>query len=544
MNFQDEKVNSLSVFITITMSENEDSQGFPLPQVAEALKPFIRTRQEALHIRRVLSLYLASHIEGLPNGDVSPISLATPSSEVCVKRIPSELTGVRRDYLLALQANIKARENYARFTREIENVSDVKSRDDILNSENDKSAAISTYLNLFEARQRHEKLRILQVYVDLLAKKGAAQPEYFTLESVNDEVGPAPELTFAPESNSSNSATQDANIQALTTRLEKALLRANSGLQRERTLLAEAKEKYQNAATSEPSSGARIHALTRTRDELVSWLEGQLAKVNEAEDRSEARTPSSPADEKIDIEQQKVAIQKLYKDYFKIRKSLINLASKPRTTHSLEKLNIHQGKEPNTSEPSQPEPNPEASSLLPPLTEHLIPAANAQTALFHEQTHISRAASDQTKATDRMLQKLADESHLLHKYPIPATQPRSENIVTEPKLLTSPFGVVFGTEEGADIVDKARAWAFAADAAKTAQNEAIEQKLRRGEEYATAAQSTLVEIESLLGGEGEMEEGLDEDIWTEKRERKQSRRGGRGVWSGMDGMIGADKARA
>jgi len=525
------------------MSAINNSQSFPLPQVAEALKPFIKTRQEALHIRRVLSLYLASHIEGLPNGDLSPISLATPGSQVRVKRIPPELTGVRRDYLLALQANIKAKEKYACLSKKIEDVSSLDSRDDLLTSDNDKSTAVSTYLDLFEAQQKHEKLRIFQDYVTLLAKKNAAQPEYLTLESVNDEI--APEPTFTPEINEPGPAFHDANIQALTTRLEMALLQANRGLQRERTLLAAAKEKYQNTATCEPSDAARIHALTRTRDELVSWLEEQLGKVNDTEDRSEAKAPSSAADETIDIEQRKVAIQKIYKDYLNIRKSMIVLASKPRTVHPLEEINIQGGEEPTTPESTQPEPNPEASTLLPYLTEHLIPAADAQTALFQEQTHIARATADQTKATDRMLQKLADESHLLANHPIPATQPRCQNIVTEPKLLpSSPLGHIEGTKGGADIVEKARAWAFAADAARTAQNEAIEQKLRRGEEHAAAARGTLVEMENLFGGDVEGEEGVEEDIWIEGKGRKESRRRGNGVWSGVDGRIGVDRARA
>jgi len=527
------------------MSAINNSQSFPLPQVTEALKPFIKTRQEVLHIRRVLSLYLASHIEGLPNGDLSPISLATPGSQVRVKRIPPELTGVRRDYLLALQANIKAKEKYARLTREIENVSCLESRDDISSSENDKSAAVSTYLDLFEAQRKHEKLSIFRRYVETLAKKNAARPGYLTLESINDEVGPAPEPTFTPEINKPGSAYQDADIQKLITRLEKTLLQANRGLQRERTLLAKAKEKYQNTAPCEPSSAARIHALTRTRDELVSWLEEQLAKVNEAEDKPEAKAPSSPADETIDIEERKVAIQKLYNDYLDIRKSLIVLASKPRTCQSLEKLNMNEGEERNTPELSQPEPISEASILLPYLTEHLIPAIDAQTALFHQQTHISRAASDQTKATDRMLQKLADESYLLANHPIPATQPRSQNTITEPKLLpSSPFGVISGTKGEADIVEKARAWAFAANAARTAQNEAIGRKLRGGEEHAAAAKSTLGEMENLLGGDMEGEEGGEEDIWIEGKGRKESRRRGKGVWTGVDGSIGIDKGRA
>jgi hypothetical protein len=527
------------------MSAINNSQSFPLPQVAEALKPFIKTRQEVLHIRRVLSLYFASHIEGLPNGDLSPISLATPGSQVRVKRIPPELTGVRRDYLLALQAHIKAKEKYALLTKQIENLSILDSQDDLLKSDHDTSAAVSTYLDLFEARQKHEKLRILQSYVDLLAKKDAAQPEYLTLASVNNEVGPAPEPTFTPETNKSGSASHDANIQALTTRLEKALLQANRGLQRQRILLAEAKEKYQNTTTCEPSGDAKIHALTRTRDELVTWLEEQLAKVNETEDNSKPEAPSSPAEETIDIEQRKVAIQKLYKDYLDIRKSLISLASKPRTVQSLENINMNEGEERNTPEPSQPEPISEASILLPYLTEHLIPAFDAQTALFHEQTHISRAASHQTKATDRMLQKLADESYLLANHPIPSTKPRSQNTITEPKLLpSSPFGVISGTKGEADIVEKARAWAFAANAARTAQNEAIGRKLRGGEEHAAAAKSTLGEMENLLGGDVEGEEGGEEDIWIEGKGRKESRRRGEGVWTGVDGSIGIGKGRA
>lgn len=102
------------------MAEDDSSQEYPLSKVTEALKSYVKTRQEVLHIRRVSSRYVASHFEDLLSDDLSPISLVTLCSDIKAKEIPSQITGLRKDFLLALQANCKAKRRFAQVAKDID----------------------------------------------------------------------------------------------------------------------------------------------------------------------------------------------------------------------------------------------------------------------------------------------------------------------------------------------------------------------------------------------------------------------------------------
>lgn len=529
----------------MTLSEQGAKQPFPLPKVAEALKPFIKTRQEALRIRRVLSLYLASQIEGLPNGNPSPLSLATQEEGIHVKEIPNEIKGLRRDYLLALQANVRAKEEYARAADKCGGRSSRKGPGGAPPGERDSSAMVSTYLDLFEARQEHAKLRILQDYADVLAKKDAAQPEYFTPESIVNEIGTAPGLASTWEHDTTDQVGKGEDVQVQITRLEKALLRASISLQREKKLLAEAKEKYRNIASDTskgPNQNARNYALSRTRDELVSWMEEQLSKIKDTEDGSEVHAYRDPEKDASIIEQRKVVIQRLYNDYLDVRKTLIALASKPRSVHNVEDLRVQGVKTAKIAEQGPPTADFGAATALPYITEHLIPAVDTQQALLQQESYISKALSDQNRTTEKMLNRLADESHLLANYPLLAAQPRFKKAAAAlggPKLQPSPLGDTEDSQEESTLVQRGRAWAFAADAAKAAQDEALERKLYHGEEHAEAAKSTLKELQNLLNGSRNSNEDDEGDIWVEETQSKASRKKD-SCWIGLDGKIGVD----
>ena len=91
-------------------------------RITESLGPHIKTRSEALRIRRILTLYLASALAVSNGRMISPMSLAIPGQDVYVKSIPSDISGIRRDYLLALQAHVKARQNYERTSRKLSQI--------------------------------------------------------------------------------------------------------------------------------------------------------------------------------------------------------------------------------------------------------------------------------------------------------------------------------------------------------------------------------------------------------------------------------------
>ena len=145
------------------------------------------------------------------------------------------------------------------------------------------------------------------------------------LDSIANEVGPAPDPTVRMEDGEPGNELTDANAQAPSLVWKKAQ-RANSALQRERTLLAKVEAKYGDAAASDCSKArsrnARIHALSQTRNQLLTWTEEQLAEVPETKGVFEAQAPSYPAVEKTDNGNRVATMQKLYKDYLGVRRSL------------------------------------------------------------------------------------------------------------------------------------------------------------------------------------------------------------------------------
>ncbi|KAL8824064.1 MAG: hypothetical protein Q9191_005323 [Dirinaria sp. TL-2023a] len=502
----------------------------PLTEVAEALRPFIKTRQEALRIRRILSLYLASTVQGsTPDG--LPFDLpVSSSSEMRVNEIPSRITGLRRDYLLALQANIRARNEYDAISESISESSNALNAGKSRQINGEASSATTTYLGLLQAQRKHEKLSIVNDYIDELGKKESAKLDYLTLASVQKTIQPVPDLPFTMEDNVFTALTDNSNIENLTARLERTLLSANAALERERRLLAQTKSQFQadvaSGASNDTNPCAKIHALTRTRNELIAWTEDRLAKIDEQDDDVE---DLDPTDNYIGIEQQKENTTRLYKDYLDARRRLIELTTEKRSVHQIPDPVVQKPKASKPIQETTLHSSAEASKILPCVTEHLIPAADAQKAMHQQKAHILNSLTVQKKITADMLDKLADESHLLANYPIPTEQPSLRTNIPSlggPKLSPSSLGGIPSYDGESSILAKGRMWASAADSARIANNATLSEHLEHGEKHARAAETSLDELRKLLNG-GVEHQG---DIWTEEDRHNP--------WTGLSGRIG------
>src|SRR2546423_7227146 len=75
-----------------------------------ATKSATMSSDENLRIRRFLTLYLASLI-AFPDKQPSHFQLCHPETALDVQSIPTEVVGLRRQYLKEIQANIKARQD-------------------------------------------------------------------------------------------------------------------------------------------------------------------------------------------------------------------------------------------------------------------------------------------------------------------------------------------------------------------------------------------------------------------------------------------------
>lgn len=531
------------------MAEILQNEEFPLPEVVKSLSPFIKTRQEALRIRRVLSHYVASNIEELPAGVLLPTSLAVPGEDAQVKKIPSEVSGLRRSYLKALQAHAKARKEYTQLTRDsFGGTNGVRSKK--YQDEEDSRESVATYLALTKKQRKYEKLRILQDYLDILSQKSAARPDYLEMNSILEGVVPHPETFQIPVLYTKSSPTSETDSQTLTTRLEKAVLFAKTALDNQKRLLTKIKEDQNSQRISGQTATTvgtetKIKALSCTRDELISWIEEHLAKTSQPSDAADKLPTSNNKSAPLNIEKRKKEIQDRYKDYLEARKSLVGLVSSS-DTHPLKDTDIEaEDAEPDSQEQIVESNRHEASSVLPYLTEYLLPAANARNSFLRQESHISNTLTSQNQVTVQVLERLAEESHLLPNYPVLAMQPRFQKVVEALRSKSSSITLaeVRRNEDERKILSQARQWAFAADAARSAKQEAVGERLSHGNMHVRTAESLVKELQAILGvDEEESEVDGEEDIWTESKEtkpRKQTSPSGRtGIWAGLDGSIG------
>src|SRR5579862_7510058 len=311
-----------------------DSLDFPLTQVASSLGPYIKTRQEALRVRRTLTVYLGSALAGSDDKGKLPYTLAAPDTSLSVKRIPTAICGLRKQYLKALQANEKARKEY-------QSLSDLRSASDepgarpiskrVDEDDEDHDEFFQAYLALLRLRRRYEKLRIFQDYLQLLCRKAPANPQFFDMNEMLKGLPTPPKLpTDAIQTTGANALDSPVSvIDSLTRRLEMSVLRAKHSLENERRLLVEWKDKIDGNPEEAMAGSRRLHALGRVRNELIHWIESELSKTGDSlEGEVEQATGERTVNTDSAISQSVEGILGQYRGYVEVRKSLLVTLSK------------------------------------------------------------------------------------------------------------------------------------------------------------------------------------------------------------------------
>ena len=484
-------------------------------------------------------MYVASAIGGMDGGTITPLSLAVPGRDVYVKSIPPEMSGIRKDYLLALQANIRARKAYEHTSQQLivatENNSSV-----VLDRPKGRDAwHISTYLDLAQLQKQFQKLNVIQTHLDELRKNKISSKDLHSANQIRQEANAINLIPPATEDHAQ--ARHDVQTQTLITRLEKAVLRANHALNCEKALLEDLRSKrrvQEEAADAvQPPQATRIRALQKTRDELIAWIEQQLTDINGVEADSEAQEFSRSEDSRAEFEQRKGEIEKTYQNYLEVRRSIVTLLSRRPSIADIDfQMNQKQSLSSDLETGAQ-QPSRDATTALPLITEHMIPYADAQKAILQQEAHISSSLDIQKRAMNRVLDRLADESHLLANYPISPMEPRFQRSpVTSggSKLSPSPLEDTSMAIDDARLSRQAQAWAFASDAARAANNTALGEQLDSGERHAAAAKGTLSDMQDLLGVDND--DGSDDsnaDIWNPEQSVVTQ-----GIWAGLDGSLG------
>ncbi|KAJ5112415.1 hypothetical protein N7532_000460 [Penicillium argentinense] len=527
-----------------------------IPPFVKPLAPYIKPRQEALRIRQALTSYLRSFIvfaDADPTVAQSHLALCVPTDAVTdVKRIPADLSGLRKEYLKALQANVAAQKGLQAVSEDVASLrrqrSSRHSPADPVDPQ-EPGAELRDYLQLLRDRRRHTKLQVFQHYLEELH---AREPSGLVAD---DGLGDDPnQQLLLPETEGVDRGGSYADLQGLVHNLERAVVRARAQLDREKQLFEKVKSRHDSrssATPDEPTPDVKLQALQRTRDELVQWVEERLVDVGEMDESMVQDLPSEEIEETQRLmENQKAQISEQYAAYLQARQELLDTASKacqPVTVSSKPTQRLSYRAE----LPTEELPAPDPLDLLAYANGTLVPLSKSQKALALQKTYLSGLLAKEKFTTLRAFHRLRDESHLLPEYPILARQPRFKHAVAALNSRNQHQSADLNPPD--EIVSLAEAWSFASDAAASNERDYVQQKVALGTEVTQDARKTLAEVYETLNqdlnevmGDGVEQDSEASDIWaSEARTRRRvggSRQetGPKGPWAGLNGRVGVE----
>ncbi|KAL1979683.1 hypothetical protein VTN96DRAFT_5364 [Rasamsonia emersonii] len=551
------------------MSRNVDTTATAttnIPPFAKPLAPYLKSRQEALRIRQALTLYLRSHIVFADDDPTKPsshgsshISLCVPNdAAVGVKRIPPELTGVRKEYLKALQENLAARREYDEIANEVASRrlmnEEAVSKTSVAAPEglenNGTAPVLQDYISLLHERRRYDKLQVFDRYLRKLSEHDTMKADI--LQSGDRNHLRQDSFDGFLKQDGPETEKIGENVQELISKLERTVIRAKQKLDREQKMLEELRARRLSSSATDKndvSPARRVVALQRTRDELVQWVEEKLAASHSDDDGQfqELSLTEIENSSKL-IEERKAEIKEQYAAYVKARKSLLDALSL--VSQSVVKdagAEVESPSKPTTKMKQRAQPSDwDSIDSLAYANGILHPLSKVQKSLALQRSYLSGILAKEQSTMRQALDRLSHESHLLPEYPILARQSRFQHITSGSRSDRS------GLTKTEEIVDQAQAWAFASEAARANERDYVDQKIERGSEMAETASETLQQVYELLNQDYKevMKEGNDEeqnegDIWAAEirssrlrgRQHREDKRP-KGPWSGLNGRVG------
>jgi hypothetical protein len=226
---------------------------------------------------------------------------------------------------------------------------------------------------------------------------------------VKEAVGEQPDLPAERLEQLSQGSQNDNSL----LRLKKEVLEAKANLDHAKAAQSDAQRRSQ----SSPVLAQQVYALTHARDELVTWVESELAKMNEEsellEDASPVkRWPHEPTSS--DLGSSEIQIRSVYNAYTEARLSIINAYRSVQRPGPSDTHGSHNqiGTQKDTTSPTSLGSFPTIAKILPHLP-HIAMTSKNERSLIQQSLYLqSRLASADDEISESLL-RLAEESHLL-----------------------------------------------------------------------------------------------------------------------------------
>ncbi|EUC43534.1 hypothetical protein COCMIDRAFT_38533 [Bipolaris oryzae ATCC 44560] len=412
----------------------------PISEVDRALSAYVNSRQDTLRIRRTLSKYLTSTLRPVSaSTQLQHLNHECPQNLSAANTNPPGLKDSRLEYLQALRARAKAQAKHNELQASLEQLRTRHVDDNPTQPEPEHDDNVTQgYVFLLRQRRRHAELQVIQESLEKLLSAKPSTPSSDPRDLVKRAIGEQPDVPAERLDNLSQ--TEDDQVSIF--KLKQEVLEARASMERAQA----AKIKAQDATPSAPSATlqSQVYALEQARNELVDWIQGELAKLEEEsiflEDASPIKRPvrngasaAAPdtTNSAIDRASATAKIQASYDKYTAARANLLEAhvslqnpapATNSEGDSSTNDNNNNNNNNNNAVSPQTPvnantdsvasKPTNPISKLLPYLSP-LAHIATSERALTQRTVHLAAHLAAADQEAQEALVRLSGESHLL-----------------------------------------------------------------------------------------------------------------------------------
>ncbi|GAB7354349.1 hypothetical protein MBLNU459_g4858t2 [Dothideomycetes sp. NU459] len=264
-------------------------------------------------------------------------------------------------------------------------------------------------VSLCRQTQRQRRLQLVDDTLSDLDSHHRSQSPLTAADVVNSE---ANSLTVPPTSQLEYcSPSVDKGFEIL--QLKKAFLQADANVEHDKRFNGHNKDYPREWNMSDAT---RNHALQSAINELISWIESELAKLSNPHDEhdqnDERHVAATTGARKDAVDERLTEISDLYERYISARKSLVcSVTAVTDSTMSDDSHARAMGALP-TKKTQTPKENCLSSALLPYIAT-LCQISDSEPAMMQQTSYLRRQLVHDSTTTEQLVRRLADESHLV-----------------------------------------------------------------------------------------------------------------------------------
>jgi hypothetical protein len=382
----------------------------PINEVDRALSSYINSREDTLRIRQTLTKYLTSSLRPVNTATQSQhLNHECPQNFSAANTNPPGLKDTRLQYLQALRAKAQAQTRHRELQASLEYLHNRHVDENPTQPESEYDNEVTKgHVSLLRQRRRYAELQVIQQSLDKLLSAKPSDASSDPRDLVKRLIGEQPDLPA--ERLEQLSQTEDDHIPIF--KLKQEVLEARASMERAQA----ARKKAQTESRGVTDLHDQVLALERARDEIVEWVQGELAKMEEdslfLEDTSPIKRPMGEKAEPIDLASAETKIRESYNKYIAARASLLeahaSLQQPPEPDEKvIDDATTQSDSKDTTAKLSQP-----ISKLLPHLP-GLTQTATHERALLQSTIYLQTQLAAADQDIEEALLRLSGESHLL-----------------------------------------------------------------------------------------------------------------------------------